>query len=173
MKNRYFTCTLILLVLLTCGILIKADSQIPQAWPKLKVGVHVQCSNNQNVQSLIESHIKSELRSLGDVEIVGNNRKNPLWKFLIDIHAIEREYKSGEGIGFIFACTKFFEKVSILEFKEHWQPRRREFPGVFFPSGSIAYHPIDDLVSYCKATVADFEKDSLQPFRDRRHRSSR
>ena len=57
MKNRYFTGTLILLVLLTCGTLFKADSQIPQGWPKFKVGVLVAC-DNQAHQSQVEGAIK-------------------------------------------------------------------------------------------------------------------
>ena len=56
MKNRFFKGTLILLVLLTCGILIKADSQI-QTPPKFKVAVYVQC-DNQVHQTQVEGAIK-------------------------------------------------------------------------------------------------------------------
>ena len=82
MNNRFFIGTLILLVLLSCGILFKADSQIQTSPTKFKVAVRVMCLENTVHQAEVEGAIKRELRTFEDVQIVGNSIKNPLWNYL-------------------------------------------------------------------------------------------
>ena len=170
MKNRYFTGSFIFLVLLTCGILIKADSQIQQEWPRFRVALSVRCGNNHLAESLMESYIKRELRSLGDVEIVGSDTEYPLWSKLINIHAMEIHYRSGKSAEILAICTNFYNRIDPAHFaviKDFY----KRFPSIGIPSGSIAVHSIDDLESYCKGIVADFDKNQLQHHRDFRSRN--
>ena len=111
LKNRYFTATLILLALLAGGILIKADSQIQQIPPKFRVAVSVECEANLSHQLQIEGAIKRELRSFGDVQIVGNDLSNGLWEYLISVNLLG--IKDGYGnINHYAASYSFYKKNS-------------------------------------------------------------
>lgn len=171
MKNRYFTGTLILLVLLSCGILIKADSQIPQAWPKFKVGVHITC-DNQAHQSQVEGAIKRELRSFGDVQIVGNNLRYGLWDYMISTHLFGIKDLYG-NINAYATSTKFYEKVPIKHIAPPWQEHHREFPAVYVPVSYTGTFGINTLEDLGKTTAANFDKKYLQPMRDIRIRYSK
>ena len=164
MKNRYFTGTLILLVLLTCGILIKADSQTPQAWPKFKVAVDVDC-DNQVHQSQVEGAIKRELRSFGDVQIVGNDLRNGLWDYMISVHLFTIKDSYGN---FMFYATsiKLYRKVPIEYIVPHWQEHHRKFPAVYIPVSYTGNAGINKLEDLGKTTAANFDKEYLQPVRD-------
>ena len=172
MKNRYFTGTLILFVLLTCGILIKADSQIQPAPPKFKVAVSVACDENQAHQTLLEAAIKRELRSFGDVEIVGNDRSNGLWEYMIYVHLFGIDSLDGK-IRRYAVSTKYFQKVPIERFHPAWQVFHRENPAVLIPSSYTGTVGIDKLEQVGKFTAADFDKKYLQGVRDFRSRYSR
>ena len=171
MKNRYSTGTLILIVLLTCGIFIKADSQIPQAWPTFKVAVNVQC-DNQVHQSQVEGAIKRELRSFGDVQIVGNDLRNGLWEYMISVHLFG--FKDAYGRINVYATsTEFYKKVPIEHFDSFWEAHYREYPAIYIPDGATGTYGINRLESMGKITAANFDKKYLQHIRDWRIRDSR
>lgn len=100
-------------------------NQPPQAQTaqKFKVAVLVDCEND-NVKSLMESYIKGELRSLGDVQIVGNSFENALWQYMISLHATEPSYESGRKAGLLVVSYDFFEIVPYWHFNEL---KKREF----------------------------------------------
>ena len=171
MKNKYFTVTLILLVLLICGILIKADSQIQPVPPKFRVAVNVECDNPAH-QSQVEGTIKRELRSFGDVEIVGNHRRNGLWEYMISVVLLGIKDSNGNIIMYA-TSTNFFEKVPIRHFDPAWQAYYREIPAIYIPLGSTGRYGIYKLESLGKGTAAYFDKMQLQSMRDARIRNSR
>ena len=160
MKNRYFTGTLILIVLLTCGILIKADSQIQFAPPKFKVGTMV-VSENDQINSLMENYFKQELRKIDDVEVVDGDRLDPQWDLLISAHVLEIKHRSGESTGFAAICLRFYNRIPSSHFKDKWQSKYEDLAAVHLPTGHVAYHPISDLDTYCKECVMDFEQKYL------------
>ena len=105
MNNRFFIGTLILLILLTCGTLFKADSQAQLTPLKFKVAVRVQCSDNITHQLEAEGAITREVRTFEGVQIVGNSIKDPLWEYLIwvDLYKVQR-------YGMYAFYTSFYKK---------------------------------------------------------------
>ena len=170
MKNRYFTYTLILLV--TCGILIKSDSQIQTEPPKLKVGVHVTCDGNLVHQSQVEGIIKRELRSFEDVQIVAGNMQNPLWDFLIYVHILEIRVLHNDLIGYA-TSVNFYVKVPIKDFIPDEKAFYRRNPAVLLPINYIGYYDRSNLEKLGEFVVAEFDKKWLQRARDRRIQNSR
>lgn len=111
MNNRFLIGILILLVLLSCGILFKADSQAQPEPPRFKVAVRVNDLVNIVHKADVESAIKRKLRSLDDVQIVGNSIKDSLWDYLIyvDLHKIQ-------GYGMYAYYTSFYNKIPIKQY---------------------------------------------------------
>lgn len=171
-KNRYFTVLLILLVLLTGGIFFKAHSQIQSTPPKFRVAVNVSCEDNQAHQSLVEGVIKRELRSFGDVQIVGNEVSNGLWKYMIDVHLFGIKDSYGK-IGQYAMSYSFFEKVPIENFVPDSRAFYRKYPAVYLPIKYTGYVGINKLEESGKTIAANFDNKHLQPIRDIRIRYSR
>ena len=171
MKNRYFTCTLILLFLLTCGILIKADSQGQLAPPKFKIAVSVSCKNEAH-QAQVEGAIKRELRSFGDVQIVGSDFRHALWEFRIDIHLMGIKNSYG-NINKYAISESYYVKVPIEHITPDWQGYYREYPAICLLSTFTGYVGVQKLDQISKTTPASFDKTYLQPARDSRERRSR
>ena len=176
LKNRYFTVMLILLVALTCGILIKADSQIQPAPPKFKVAVSVTCEENLSHQSQLEGAIKRELRSFGDVQIVGDDILNGLWDYFIRVRLVGIEDSYGNTNRYA-TSTSFYKKVPIDHFVPNLQAYYRKFPRRFpeveFPTNYTGVLGIDKLENRGVSIAANFDKNYLQPVRDFRIRFSR
>lgn len=151
MNNRFFIATLILLVLLSCGILFKADSQAQLTPPKFKVAVRVQCSDNIAHQLEVEGAIKRELRTFEDVQIVENSIKDPLWDYLIyiDLHKIQ-------GYGMYAYYTSFYNKIPIRRFNPIWQETYKKVPAVGLPFSFIGTVGVNDVSKLSEVTAADF-----------------
>ena len=145
-------------------------NQPPQAQTaqKFKVAVYVVC-DNAIAKRLMESYIKRELRSLGDVQVVGNSWENPLWEYMISLHASEIKYKSGQSTELLAICYKEYDIVPYTRFNGLWLHRYKQFPAIHIPTGGIAYYPIDKLDEFCKGTVAEFDTEKLQRDRDFRN----
>lgn len=163
--------TILILIVLLSSISFTQNppTQAQNQALRFKVAVLVSCEN-ESAKSLMESYIKRELRSLGDVQIVGNHLKNPLWEHLIDIHGLEMKYKSGAKTGSLAICTQFFSIVPHTHFHELWQEHYKEFPAVTVPLSTTSYHPVDRLDSFSKSAVAYFDTNKLQLLRDLRTR---
>ena len=172
LENRYFTVMLILLVLLTGGILIKADSQIQLVSPKFKVAVSVTCEENLSHRLQVDGAIKRELRSFGDVQIVGNDISDGLWEYFIDVNLLEIKDSYG-NISLYAASYSFYKKIPIEHFAPHWQEFYRKYPAINIPRGYTGAVGIQKLEQQLKAVTADFDKEYLQHVRDFRTRSSR
>jgi hypothetical protein len=165
MKKRFFIAALILLVLFSCGILFKADSQIQPAPTKFKVAVKVSCEDNQAHQSQLEGTIKRELRSFGDVQIVGNNISNGLWEYLInvDLYGIKNNYGN---IHHYAISTELYRKIPIKDIVPHWQEFYRKYPAVYLPTSYTGFVGIEKIEEMGKSIAANFDNKSLQHIRD-------
>ena len=162
MNNRFFIGTLILLVLLSCGILFKADSQAQPELPKFKVAVRVNDLVNIVHKAEVESAIKRELRSLDDVQIVGNSIRNPLWDYLIwvDLYQIQR-------YGMYTFYTSFYKKIPVSRFNPIWQGTYKIRPGIELPISHMGIVGVNDLGNIGEVTGADFGR-LLQAIREDR-----
>ena len=90
-------------------------SQVAPA--KVKVAVYVQAEEKEIHKTIVESHIRSELRRLDDVEIVKYTSTFPKWEFLIEVHILELNNKrSGELTGMACISYRFYENVPIWNF---------------------------------------------------------
>ena len=172
MKNRYFTGTLILIVLLASGILIKSESQIQQIPQKFKVGVRVSF-NEVVVRSLVEGYIKKELRGLGDIEIVGADIRDGLWDYIIALDLVGLEIIPNEPVTAYAVCIQYYWRVPFDRFKPIYQNEFEGLPTVYYPHVQVGAYGIDQLENLGKIAVASFDTMYLQPYRDERLRQSR
>ena len=76
-----------------------------QASHTFKVAVNVTC-RDENTGTLIQSYIKRELRSLGDVTIVDFDNA----KYVLTVVALADTYKSGRKTGGISLATAFLKR---------------------------------------------------------------
>ena len=84
--------------------------------PRYEVNVHVQCKD-ENRKAFIESHIKRELRSLGDVDV------DSMFGLLkIRIIALEPGCPTGRKTGEIIVSHLFLEQISSADFIENVLP---------------------------------------------------
>ena len=93
----------------------------------------------------MESYIKRELRSLGDVQIVGNTLEAPPWRYMISITGLEQTYESGRKTGSFLFSYAFFEIIPYFFFIEPLQDQYKQYPAFRLPLIGIASYPVDDL----------------------------
>ena len=167
MNNRFFIGTLILLILLTCGTLFKADSQAQLTPLKFKVAVRVQCSDNITHQLEAEGAITREVRTFEGVQIVGNSIKDPLWEYLIwvDLYKVQR-------YGMYAFYTSFYKKIPVSRFNSIWQGTYKIRPGVELPISHIGVVGVNDLGDIGEVTGADFGRllQAIKEDHERRRR---
>lgn len=160
--------TLIIILALLLSISFTGQPLRSQVAPaKFKVAVHVKASEKEIHQSIVESHIRSELRRLDDVEIVKFSERFPKWEFLIAVHVMESKYKSGELAGDACIDTTFFKKTATSYFRPGWIDHFTEFPTVLFPPAGRMYisWKTENLDQLSKMIVSDFESDVLEIYR--------
>ena len=154
----------------------KAQPAPEEQKPKFQVEVVVTCKD-ENTKAFIESHIKRELRSLQDVEIVAF-----FGEYELSIVAIEFEYEASErktgnialGSQFVRHYHPSLEIISLstpypLDSKERTalQDASRELPFVVYDR---AKHRLDvgmtkNLDETCKTIVVKFDTTMLEPDR--------
>lgn len=153
---------------------------VPTINPKFEVELSVTCDDD-NTKAFIESHIKRELRSLQDVEIVDTG------KYKLSIVAVAPTYKSsGQKTGSIavsytflkqFYPTSVFKKLLDTHQKgtKAYDEMRdllysydivSEFFSLYhYPHHGIRTGDTDDLDSICKNIVVRFDTQILEPDR--------
>ena len=144
--------------------------------PKFQVEVSVTCKD-ENTKAFIESHIKRELRSLQDVEIVAI-----LGKYQLSIVAIESEYEaSGRKSGEIALASQFLRyynpSLKITYLGIAYPVGSKEHTALMEASSKIlswtydkARHRLnvgmrDNLDKICKSIVVSFDTLMLEPDR--------
>ena len=144
--------------------------------PKFRVEVSVTC-NDENMKAFIESHIKRELRSLQDVEIVAI-----LGKYQLAIVATEFTYKtSGRKSGEIALASQFLRHynpaLQIFRLSRAYPLGSKEYTALLEASDKIQHWTYDkaelllsvgmreSLDERCKGIVVNFDTNMLEPDR--------
>ncbi len=160
-------------------LFIKAEKWEKQQQPKFKVEVLVTCED-ENTKAFIESHIKRELRSLQDVEIVAI-----LGKYQLSIIAIEFKYEaSGRKSGEIALGSQFLRRYNpsreIMNLSGAYPAGTKESKVLLDTSIKLltwtydtAKHRLDvgnrtNLDGICKSIVVQFDTRMLEPDRNRK-----
>ena len=159
------------------GITVDTPEQpVPEKQkPKFRVAVLVGC-DDENTKSFIESHIKRELRSLQDVEIVGIGIAGG---YNLSIVAIEMK-SSGRKNGTIavsYVFTKTFDPFSLRDkikklAKGNILPLQLdgEVTDLMWlhedPTHGLRTGITDALDKICKGIVVDFDTKMLEPDRN-------
>lgn len=125
----------------------KTHAQVPH---KFKVHVNVNC-DDEDTESLIQSYIKRELRSLGDVHIVGFDDA----QYILTIVVVEGTYKAtGRKSGDIAMGSTFLTRAG------------RSTGLFYYPYIVLDTGNTKDLDRICKERVADIDTSNLEPIRE-------
>jgi len=115
-----------------------------------KFRIHVSVStDDENTKSLMQSWIKRELRSLGDVNIVSFDDAS----YILGVVAVEPTYTSGRKTNGIAIGSNFLMKA-------------RDTGLYYYPSLTVHTADIRDLESLCKGIVADIDTHRLESIRE-------
>lgn len=118
---------------------------------KFKIHVFVR-PEDENTKSLIQSWIKREFRSLGDVRIVGFNEAS----YILHVLPVETIYEAtGRKSGDIAIAYMFYQR-SVTDPFLYFEP----FLGAY--TGNTTRH----LESLCKRIVANIDTLNLEPLRE-------
>ena len=131
--------------------------------PKDKlIKVKFSFSADKNIGNRVDSYIKRELRSLGDVAIV---EKYGDWE--LDILAMESITKGGNKSGIVVSVA-ILEKPrgsiwDLIPSKSKDEDPLR--PDIYITDHWLRMGPQEALKSICEKIVADFDSMHLEPFR--------
>jgi hypothetical protein len=110
--------------------------------------------NDEQAVNTIESHLKRELRLLGDVDIV---RENDDWEYLIAIDVSELKLKDGTETQ-VYAIGTYHANRLEKEYTVLFNFLKPTYNGIL---GS-AYYPRENLHEFCINVAGKFEKDKLE-----------
>ena len=139
---------------------------------KFRVEVSVGC-DDENTNAFIESHIKRELRSLQDVEIVGIGIGGGYKLSIVAIEIKSSGRKTG-GIAVSYIFTKTFDPFPLQDkikklAKDNF-PLQSEVTNLMWLYEDVKHilqiGEIDDLDKICKGIVVDFDTGMLEPDRN-------
>ena len=150
------------MVLGTFGLLFvgqAADEDLKDQ--KVKVYVFVVANNDEVTnRHIIESHLKRELRMLGNVEIVDFEDD---WTFRILIQAIFLKNKTGVKTGWVSLALSTHMRVPKRFFKHYDFPPSYE-PVYVTSCPSASYWNTNGLPDWCVGAANSFEEQSLKPY---------
>ena len=183
-KFIFFIIPIVVILLVTETAKYSADTpKDTNEITKLQFDVHVKilCDDN-TTKAMIESHIKRELRSLGDVELVDEDDG----KYILNLIAIPHTYtKTGNKTGEVSIAVMSISKsipvnvlieqdlvrnTALLKKDVHaivkkWEsyPTTYNFPNLYYLIVNIKDN---DLPNTCKEIVANFDVKGLEPMRE-------
>ena len=151
---------------------------------KIKVSIEINYDDSKTIKSQLESYIKRELRSLGDVEIVDPGKA----KYKIVLVGFNTTYEAtGKETGYIsltvIVVSKAPYRVHIMEGIAKYLDRYHKdikidtskawnlatelstSPLYYMPSLELLFLDKNNLHQKCKEIVAEFDADKLEPFR--------
>ena len=124
---------------------------------RFKINVEITIED-ESTKSVFLSYVNRELRSLGDVDVVG---KIDEWMYELAIVAIEPKYVStGMKTGQITIAWTGYELVSPSLKSDSWIWRPETL--------SLKYWKTENLDNICKEIVAQFDTKYLEKARKRR-----
>ena len=114
--------------------------------------------------NIVESHLKRELRLLGDVDVVG---KDDNWEFIYDVRILTHTYVDGRQTGRFSIATYAARRLGeyFYESPTSYKIMQATWDGVL---GAAAYSR-DSLPKFCIQDVNSFDKTMLEPKRKRLH----
>ena len=149
---------LVLTILLLSAVFI-GNAYAPE--PKtFKVYVYVYAEKEDKIeQDIIESHLKRELRALGDVVIVGQNDD---WKWRFSVNVLGIKFTDGIKDQWVSIATSFQRRVPKFYFNNY----NFVAPSIpVYDYGPVPAHwPKDDLPAWCISYANRFDKE-LQTWR--------
>ena len=118
---------------------------------KFRIHVTVSCTRDKHTESLIQSWIKREFRSLSDVSIVSFDDAS----YILSVTAVEPTYRAtGRKTGGIAVGTMFIQRSFTA-------------PGLYYlPYTFVHSDNTKDLEGLCKSIVANIDTDNLEPVRE-------
>ena len=126
-----------------------------QTQHRFKVYVDVQ-GDNETTTSLLTSHLKRELRALGDVDIV---RYEDDWEFAIRVAYLERETKGGVKTGQLSIADTMDIRIPKFNLKDNVN----DFKVIFFPGNlGVANWDKDNLQEWCISRAGVFNDNYLE-----------
>lgn len=179
-KKRIFT--LLTVVMFSMVLIGKAEENPfegifddwanPKPASNFKVWVHITC-DNKNTKAFIESHIKRELRSLQDVDLVGAGEGSgyELIVGAVEPVSVATGRKTGDiGLGWTF--LKQFDNKPLLSKYTSAVDRDgiQEMTRWLYhsPKNGILIDDTKELDALCKDVVVKFDTQMLEPDRKAR-----
>ena len=132
----------------------------PQTQHRFKVTVHV-FGDDTYINNVLESHLKRELRLLGDVDIVA---VDALWHFALQVNYIENTYKDGTKSGSLALAHVVNERIPDSYFKTDQLANLLKHP-VYLGQPISAFYYKDTLSEYCTVAIGNIDKNYLAPIR--------
>lgn len=173
MKNMYM-----FLLLITCSMGFTGkpiQSQIALEQHRYAVAITAICES-ESTKNLIESHIKRELRNLGDVRLT--NIEDALYVIQIVALPLKSELTGHETGDISLAYTFLIEERGFIAIKDTLRTMVREeeltqfdaMVGIHgkcysYPYLAAAYWKKDDIDKLCRDIVATFDIKTLEPIR--------
>ena len=149
-----------LLILLVLLLMVGAPVTLSQK-AMFRVAVEI-TTKDESIKSLIESYIKRELRSLGDVEVV---KKDPHLK--IEMVCIKHKSKDGNHLGYAFA-TAFTRKHSTVDWlRTDISEDLKVFltPVYVLENLYLKVGGRESIKSSCQEIVADLDTEHIEQLR--------
>ncbi|MCY4570166.1 MAG: hypothetical protein OXD49_17910 [Candidatus Poribacteria bacterium] len=127
---------------------------------RFKVYVSVD-GDNESVTTLLSSHLKRELRALGDVDVV---RYNDNWEYYINIVYFEIKTVSGAKTGDLAIAQYIARRVPKFAFTEL---ASRTTIAVYPGTGTlgVSHWKTENLQEWCISTVGRFNDQKLEDAR--------
>ncbi len=149
---------LLVLIYLTIGIPVTLSEK-----RVFRVEVSVDCKDD-TMESLIESYVKRELRSLGDVEVISTNPE-----LQIVIAGMRDKTKGGRDLGYSLAVAYTMQHtVPFFVLRKdisHWMKAAYLSPVYEFSGLQVSGGSWEALQSTCQSVVASFDTGRLEPLR--------
>lgn len=118
---------------------------------------------DETITGLLTSHLKRELRALGDVDIVAYGGD---WGFTLRVFYVQTETKGGVKTGGLSIASIRETRVPKIRLKDNFSSLRAVTPGTL----AAAYWPKDDLQEWCILEVGSFNDNILEKARIWKHR---
>lgn len=115
---------------------------------RFKVYVYVG-GKDETTTNLISSYLKRELRTLGNVDVIGYLDD---WRYRLDVVYVEILTKDGANTGKLAIASMMQKKVEKFYLKDNFSNIKVVFPGHL----GASYWNRDDLQEWCISEVADF-----------------
>ena len=150
--KKYMTLFCVLMIPLT----LASDTQ-----HRFKVHVLVGSDkSDKQAVNTIESHLKRELRLLGDVDIT---RADDDWEFIVYIFVMSMEFKDGRKTGHMTISTYEAYRLGVFHYDDptSYKMMKATWGGTL----GAAYYPREDLPKFCINYVNGFDKHKLEPLR--------